>query len=81
MQHFSREQLAEKDIATFIIDCINENKYVYLVTECKHISVHNYDHPFPHPLIIFGYDRSRDIFHIADFFLMVFFFFSRSFIL
>ncbi|WP_237178993.1 hypothetical protein [Paenibacillus sp. MMS18-CY102] len=79
-QTFSRHALDQTDIVKFVIDCIEQNKYVYMVVECRHIAAHEHpDASFSHPLIIHGYDRDRQAFHIADFFNSTFSFKEASF--
>ncbi|WP_040711969.1 hypothetical protein [Paenibacillus curdlanolyticus] len=79
-QSFSRHALDQTDIIEFVIDCINQNKYVYMVVECQHIAAHQHpDASFSHPLIIHGYDRDLQTFHIADFFNSAFSFKEASF--
>ncbi|MWC27112.1 hypothetical protein [Paenibacillus sp. MMS18-CY102] len=68
-QTIAMHELDQVDIIDFVIASIDEGKYVYMSVECRHISAHNTaGESFPHPIIIFGYDREQQMFHIADFF-------------
>ncbi|MNW44687.1 hypothetical protein D3C74_219260 [compost metagenome] len=66
-QHLSRQLVRNfnKDICTFLMDCIDMNNYIYLLLDqAQFLDIESF---FSHDSFIFGYDEERDIFHIADF--------------
>lgn len=69
-QHLSRQLVRNfnKDICTFLMDCIDMNNYIYLLLDqAQFLDIESF---FSHDSFIFGYDEERDIFHIADFTFM-----------
>ncbi|CAH1191913.1 MULTISPECIES: hypothetical protein [Paenibacillus] len=66
-QHLSRQLIRHfnKDICTFLMDCIDMNNYIYvLLDQSQFLDTKDF---FSHDSFIFGYDEERGIFHIADF--------------
>ncbi|KWX84181.1 hypothetical protein AMQ83_29655 [Paenibacillus riograndensis] len=66
-QHLSRQLVRHfnKDICTFLMDCIDMNNYIYvLLDQAQFLAIEYF---FSHDSFIFGYDEKRCIFCIADF--------------
>jgi len=78
-QKISKQELDKTDIVDFLIESIDNERYVYIVVECLYISAHKTNTAFPHPIIIFGYNHAEKVFYIADFFGTVFSFKEASF--
>lgn len=66
-QHLNRQLVRHfnKDICTFLMDCIDMNNYIYLLLDQAQFL--DIEFSFSHDSFIFGYDEERGIFHIADF--------------
>ncbi|EFM11365.1 hypothetical protein PaecuDRAFT_1811 [Paenibacillus curdlanolyticus YK9] len=80
VQTVTMHELNQQDIIDYVIASIDAEQYVYISVECQHIVAHNKpDESFPHPIIIFGYDREQQVVHIADFFNSAYSFKEASF--
>ncbi|OBZ18459.1 hypothetical protein A8L34_02420 [Bacillus sp. FJAT-27264] len=77
--HLTTLQLLVKDPIYFLIDCLNLENYIYLVVDGSYIHLYNRKSKFPHPIFIYGYDLSKEIFYVADFFRAKFEFAEISF--
>ncbi|MBP2111130.1 hypothetical protein [Paenibacillus silagei] len=65
-QHLKRETilLFKKDICEFFIECIDLNNYIYGVFEQSYFGRSEF---FPHDTFIYGYNKEKKVFYIADF--------------
>ncbi len=57
-------------IPDFFIDCIDQNYYIYLLVDVYDIPCYEAYRQwhFPHDIMVYGYDREKESFHVADFF-------------
>jgi|GEM_PF-1665342 len=79
-EKMNKDDLDKTDIVKFIMESINQDKYVYIVLECSEILAHNTPNKsFPHPIIIYGYNSDTQTFYISDFFNSVYSFQEASF--
>ncbi|MFF2912682.1 hypothetical protein [Paenibacillus sp. NPDC057934] len=68
--HLSTLQSMIGDPIFFLINLINLENYIYIVVDGSLISLYNIESKskFPHPIFIHGYDLSKEVFFVADFF-------------
>ncbi|EFM11961.1 hypothetical protein PaecuDRAFT_1569 [Paenibacillus curdlanolyticus YK9] len=71
-EHLSHETVLRcgDGIEQFLMDSLRMERYVYIVVECRYVSLYpafgKYDSP--HPLFVYGFDQAQRIFYVADFF-------------
>lgn len=72
LHHYHKKVLVKwcDDITQFIIDAIDEDNYVYLSIDQYYIAA--YDNfgkvHAPHDMLIYGYNKEKQMFYVADFF-------------
>ncbi|MUG45248.1 hypothetical protein [Paenibacillus woosongensis] len=56
------------NICDFFMQILDSNNYIYTLIDKQHISAYKTRKSSPHDLFVYGYNKQRNIFYVADYF-------------
>ncbi|MDR3046764.1 MAG: hypothetical protein LBU51_03995 [Bacteroidales bacterium] len=57
------------EITNFFTSCIDDNLYIISLINVSFIELYSQDYDNMHPIFIYGYNKDKEIFYVADFFI------------
>ena len=61
--------VVEDSMSSFIKGAINRDYYIFTFIDVMQISEYNMSRPYSHGILVYGFDDSEEVFHVADFLL------------